>query len=41
MRILVAGGAGYISSALIPKLLDPGYKIDIVDLFWFGSSLPE
>jgi nucleoside-diphosphate-sugar epimerase len=40
MRILIAGGAGYVGSALVPHLLDRGYKIDVVDLFWFGNSLP-
>ncbi len=40
MRILVAGGAGYIGSALIPKLLERGYDVDVVDLFWFGNFLP-
>jgi nucleoside-diphosphate-sugar epimerase len=40
MRILIAGGAGYVGSALIPHLLDRGYKIDVVDLFWFGHHLP-
>ncbi len=41
MRILVAGGAGYVGSALIPKLLERGYDVDVVDLFWFGNSLPS
>ena len=27
MRILIAGGAGYIGSALIPHLLDRGYTL--------------
>ena len=40
MRILVAGGAGFVGSALIPKLLERGYDVDVVDLFWFGNSLP-
>src|SRR5438270_13557902 len=40
MRILVAGGAGYVGSTLIPKLLERGYDVDVVDLFWFGNSLP-
>ncbi len=41
MRILIAGGAGYVGSVLIPKLQDRGYKIDVVDLFWFGNNLPS
>src|SRR6267154_4986580 len=40
MRILVAGGAGYVGTTLIPKLLERGYDVDVVDLFWFGNSLP-
>ena len=41
MRILIAGGAGYIGSALIPELLDRGYNVVIVDLLWFGNKLPK
>jgi len=40
MKLLVAGGAGYVGCALIPKLLDRGYQVDVVDLFWFGNNLP-
>ncbi|MFH0992620.1 MAG: SDR family oxidoreductase [bacterium] len=40
MRILIAGGAGYIGSFLIPKLLQRGHSIDVIDLLWFGNSLP-
>jgi nucleoside-diphosphate-sugar epimerase len=39
MKVLVAGGAGYVGSILIPKLLDRGYMVDVVDLFWFGNHL--
>jgi nucleoside-diphosphate-sugar epimerase len=41
VKLLIAGGAGYVGSALIPKLLDRGYKVDVVDLFWFGNHLPR
>ncbi len=41
MKVLIAGGAGYVGSVLIPKLLDRGYKVDVVDLFWFGNYLPR
>ena len=40
MRLLIAGGAGYVGSALIPRLLERGYLVDVVDLFWFGNNLP-
>jgi nucleoside-diphosphate-sugar epimerase len=39
VRILIAGGAGYVGSALIPKLIERGYSVDVVDLFWFGNHL--
>lgn len=41
MRLLIAGGAGYLGSVLIPKLVERGYKVDVVDLFWFGNHLPR
>jgi nucleoside-diphosphate-sugar epimerase len=40
MKLLIAGGAGYLGSALIPKLLERQYTVDVVDLFWFGNHLP-
>jgi nucleoside-diphosphate-sugar epimerase len=41
MKILIAGGAGYIGSALVPKLIARGYTVDVVDLLWFGNHLPS
>ncbi len=41
MRMLVAGGGGYLGSVLIPKLLARDYVTDVVDLFWFGNHLPN
>ena len=40
MKVLVAGGAGYIGSVLVPKLLERGYEVDVLDLLWFGNQLP-
>ncbi len=41
MKILLAGGAGYIGSYLTPVLLERGYQVDVLDLFWFGNNLPQ
>ncbi|HEX4372250.1 MAG TPA: NAD-dependent epimerase/dehydratase family protein, partial [Puia sp.] len=40
MKILIAGGAGYLGSALVPKLQERGYLVDVLDLMWFGNHLP-
>ncbi|MDY6991096.1 MAG: SDR family oxidoreductase [Pseudomonadota bacterium] len=41
MKILLAGGAGYIGSLLVPRLLEHGYKVEVIDLLWFGNHLPQ
>jgi nucleoside-diphosphate-sugar epimerase len=41
MKILIAGGAGYIGCALVPKLQERGYVIEVLDLLWFGNNLPS
>jgi nucleoside-diphosphate-sugar epimerase len=41
MKILVVGGAGYIGSVLVPRLVERGYEVDVLDLLWFGDHLPE
>src|SRR6267154_3607538 len=37
-RVLVLGGAGYLGSALMPKLLDKGYKVRLLDSFVYGDA---
>lgn len=34
--VLVIGGAGYIGSALLPRLLDAGYHVRVMDLLLYG-----
>lgn len=41
MKILIAGGAGYIGSRLVPYLQSKGHNVDVLDLFWFGNFLPQ
>ena len=41
VKILLAGGAGYIGSALAPVLVEHGYEVDVIDLLWFGNQLPS
>jgi nucleoside-diphosphate-sugar epimerase len=37
--VLVTGGAGYVGSALVPKLLAAGHRVKVLDLYLYGDVL--
>lgn len=37
--LLVTGGGGYVGSALVPDLLRRGYRVKVVDVFWYGRDV--
>ncbi|MEC8169381.1 MAG: NAD(P)-dependent oxidoreductase [Pseudomonadota bacterium] len=37
-NVLIIGGAGYIGSALVKRLLDLNYKVNVLDILFFGND---
>jgi nucleoside-diphosphate-sugar epimerase len=40
-RVLVTGGAGYVGSNLVPKLLAAGYQVSVLDLYLYGDVFAD
>ncbi|MBN1764823.1 MAG: SDR family oxidoreductase [Sedimentisphaerales bacterium] len=38
-KIVVTGGAGYVGSVLVPKLLDKGHQVKVIDLYIYGRNV--
>ncbi len=38
-NILVTGGAGYVGSTLVPKLIEAGHKVTVLDLYLYGDHI--
>ena len=38
-KVFIIGGAGYVGSALVPKMLESGYLVTVYDLFIYGDDV--
>ena len=40
-KIFITGGAGYVGSSLVPKLITLGYEVTVLDLMIYGEDVLE
>lgn len=38
-NVMVTGGAGYVGAVLVPKLLDAGHSVTVLDLYMYGDDV--
>ena len=38
-KIFITGGAGYVGAVLVPKLLEEGHKVSVLDLMIYGEEV--
>ncbi|OGW53585.1 MAG: UDP-glucose 4-epimerase [Nitrospirae bacterium RBG_13_43_8] len=38
-NVFVTGGAGYVGAVLVPKLIEKGYRVKVIDLYIYGEDV--